>query len=102
MQGGILLLVWSCKRSYSLGEQPKPPHLIFLGELQPIICLQSVNVVSQICHWNGRMVTHACQTKQREEKSRENIIAQPKGQMLSHLCTIDQMAKCHTGKIHGI
>lgn len=47
-------------------EQLKLAHLILLGELQPIIGLQPIDVVSEVCHWNGRVVTHTCQTKQIE------------------------------------
>lgn len=36
-------------------------HLVLLGELQPIIGLQPVDVVSEVRHRDGGMVTHACE-----------------------------------------
>lgn len=67
-------------------EQPHPAYLIFLGELQSIVGFQPVNVVSKICHWNGRVITHTCQAKQkggRSGKGRNNCSAK-QGDILLH------------------
>lgn len=35
-------------------------HLVLLGELQPIVGLEPVDVVSEVGHGDGGVVTHAC------------------------------------------
>lgn len=44
-------------------------HLILLGELQPIVGLEPVNVVSEVGQRDGGVVTHACR---RDEEGEEN------------------------------
>ena len=45
-------------------------HLVLLGELQPVIGLQPVNVVGEVRHGDGGVVAHAC--KRYKEEGEEN------------------------------
>lgn len=90
-------------RALSAGGLPKAPagralprcparshaHLVLLGELQPVVGLQPVDVVGEVRHGDGGVVAHACgcDKEGREERERVTALRARGGGLDSSMCT---------------